>query len=56
MTVKDSVDIFLQIAGALVIFLNYLGRLFRPIQALQRASEPLARPGMVASLRALARR
>src|SRR5687768_8387366 len=29
-------------AGALVIFLNYLGRLFRPIQALARASSDLA--------------
>jgi ABC-type multidrug transport system fused ATPase/permease subunit len=29
-------------AGALVIFLNYLGRLFRPIQALARASTDLA--------------
>ena len=29
-------------AGALVVFLNYLGRLFRPIQALARASTNIA--------------
>ena len=29
-------------AGALVVFLTYLGRLFRPIQALARASTNIA--------------
>jgi subfamily B ATP-binding cassette protein MsbA len=33
-------------AGALVVFLNYLGRLFRPIQALARASTHIAQAGV----------